>query len=76
MAAKRSIFEEVSGEDVAKPAAQPGMIDRGRSGARRAAIDQSCTHPILQCLDPLRDCRGGDRQLCRGYIKAAMAQDD
>ena len=35
MAGKRSIFEEVQGEGAAQPAAQPGLIDRGRSGARR-----------------------------------------
>lgn len=37
MAAKRSIFEEVSEEKpAAAPVAQPGMIDRGSSGARGA----------------------------------------
>ncbi|MBK0326969.1 COX15/CtaA family protein [Rhodobacteraceae bacterium F11138] len=36
MSSKRSIFEEVTHEDAAKPAARPGGIDRGRSGARTA----------------------------------------
>ncbi len=36
MSAKRSIFEEVSSAEKARPAAQPGLIDRGRDGARRA----------------------------------------
>ena len=36
MSGKRSIFEEVSGDTASKPAAQPGLIDRGRSGARAA----------------------------------------
>lgn len=35
MSGKRSIFEEVSG-DTRKTAAQPGVIDRGRGGARGA----------------------------------------
>ncbi len=35
MSGKRSIFEDVSGQETARPAVQPGMIDRGRSGARR-----------------------------------------
>ncbi|MCV2890077.1 heme A synthase [Ruegeria aquimaris] len=35
MSGKRSIFEEVSG-DTRKAVAQPGMIDRGRGGARGA----------------------------------------
>ncbi len=34
MSAKRSIFEEVADAGAARPAVQPGMIDRGRSGAR------------------------------------------
>ncbi len=34
MSGKRSIFEEVTEEGAARPAAQPGMIDRGRSEAR------------------------------------------
>ncbi|UWQ60312.1 COX15/CtaA family protein [Leisingera caerulea] len=33
---KRSIFEEVEGEKTDAPAAQPGLIDRGRGGARKA----------------------------------------
>lgn len=33
---KRSIFEEVEGEKKDAPAAQPGLIDRGRGGARKA----------------------------------------
>ena len=33
---KRSIFEEVDGAKSDAPAVQPGMIDRGRGGARRA----------------------------------------
>lgn len=33
---KRSIFEEVEGEKKNAPAAQPGLIDRGRGGARKA----------------------------------------
>ncbi|KIC11327.1 heme A synthase [Leisingera sp. ANG-M1] len=33
---KRSIFEEVGGEKQDAPAAQPGLIDRGRGGARKA----------------------------------------
>ncbi|WP_417472099.1 heme A synthase [Leisingera sp.] len=33
---KRSIFEEVEGEKSDAPVVQPGVIDRGRSGARRA----------------------------------------
>ncbi len=36
MSAKRSIFEEVSSPDAVRPAAQPGLIDKGRGGARRA----------------------------------------
>lgn len=36
MSGKRSIFEEVSSDAVEKPTAQPGLIDRGRSGARGA----------------------------------------
>lgn len=35
MSGKRSIFEEVS-EGAEPPAVQPGLIDRGRGGARRA----------------------------------------
>lgn len=35
MSEKRSIFEEVSDKGAAKPAAQPGLIDKGRGGARR-----------------------------------------
>lgn len=35
MTGKRSIFEEVSNETASRPAAQPGLIDKGRSGARR-----------------------------------------
>ncbi|MEP3333092.1 heme A synthase [Sedimentitalea sp.] len=35
MSEKRSIFEEVSDQGAAKPAAQPGLIDKGRGGARR-----------------------------------------
>ncbi len=35
MSEKRSIFEEVSGEVAARPAAQPGLIDKGRKGARK-----------------------------------------
>ncbi len=34
MSGKRSIFEEVTDEGDTKPAVQPGMIDRGRAGAR------------------------------------------
>ncbi|QDI75740.1 MULTISPECIES: heme A synthase [Leisingera] len=33
---KRSIFEEVEGEKTNAPAVQPGLIDRGRGGARKA----------------------------------------
>ncbi len=33
---KRSIFQEVEGEKSDAPVVQPGVIDRGRSGARRA----------------------------------------
>ncbi|KIC22387.1 heme A synthase [Leisingera sp. ANG-Vp] len=33
---KRSIFEEVEGEKKDTPAVQPGLIDRGRGGARKA----------------------------------------
>lgn len=33
---KRSIFEEVEGEKADAPAVQPGLIDRGRGGARKA----------------------------------------
>ena len=33
---KRSIFEEVEGEKKDSPAVQPGLIDRGRGGARKA----------------------------------------
>jgi cytochrome c oxidase assembly protein subunit 15 len=36
MSSKRSIFEEVSEAQPAQAAAQPGAIDRGRGGARRA----------------------------------------
>lgn len=35
MSGKRSIFEEVSDDKAAKPAARPGLIDQGRGGARR-----------------------------------------
>ncbi|MFC3118179.1 heme A synthase [Jhaorihella thermophila] len=35
MSGKRSIFEEVSDDTPRRPAAQPGLIDRGRGGARR-----------------------------------------
>ncbi|MEY8830745.1 heme A synthase [Sedimentitalea sp. XS_ASV28] len=35
MSEKRSIFEEVSGEAAARPAVQPGLIDKGRRGARK-----------------------------------------
>lgn len=34
MSGKRSIFEEVSGDSPARPVAQPGLIDKGRGGAR------------------------------------------
>lgn len=33
---KRSIFEEVEGEKTDAPVVQPGLIDRGRGGARKA----------------------------------------
>ncbi|WP_027258874.1 MULTISPECIES: heme A synthase [Leisingera] len=33
---KRSIFEEVEGEKTDAPAVEPGLIDRGRGGARKA----------------------------------------
>ncbi|MEX0287037.1 MAG: heme A synthase [Paracoccaceae bacterium] len=36
MSEKRSIFEEVSDSSTTRPEAQPGLIDRGRGGARRA----------------------------------------
>lgn len=36
MSQKRNIFEEVSDEARAEQAVQPGMIDRGRGGARKA----------------------------------------
>ena len=36
MAQKRSIFEEVDSSSAAKPTVQPGLIDRGRGGARGA----------------------------------------
>ena len=36
MSSKRKLFEEVGTIDAAKPAAQPGLIDKGRSGARGA----------------------------------------
>lgn len=36
MSGKRSIFEEVGQTQTARPAAQPGLIDRGRQGATRA----------------------------------------
>jgi len=35
MSSKRSIFEDVTDDGTGKPAAQPGMIDQGRGGARR-----------------------------------------
>ena len=35
MSGKRNIFEEVSDAGSVKPAAQPGLIDKGRRGARR-----------------------------------------
>ena len=38
MSGKRSIFEEVESEDQARPAAQPGLIDKGRGTAARGAI--------------------------------------
>lgn len=36
MSKKRSIFEEVGTVEATRPAAQPGMIDRGQTGARGA----------------------------------------
>lgn len=36
MSGKRSIFEEVSSDEPTRPATQPGMIDKGRGGARKA----------------------------------------
>lgn len=36
MSGKRSIFEEVSSDEPSRPATQPGMIDKGRGGARKA----------------------------------------
>ncbi|WP_372603589.1 heme A synthase [Actibacterium sp.] len=36
MSGKRSIFEEVGSGNTAKPAAQPGLIDKGNKGARGA----------------------------------------
>ncbi len=36
MSEKRNIFEEVSGPGDARPAAQPGLIDKGRGSGRRA----------------------------------------
>lgn len=36
MSGKRNIFEEVASPDATRPAAQPGLIDKGRGGARRA----------------------------------------
>ena len=35
MSGKRSIFEEVPEQGAARPVAQPGLIDKGRGGARR-----------------------------------------
>ncbi|WP_424984584.1 heme A synthase [Microbulbifer sp. S227A] len=35
MSEKRSIFEEVSDKGTTRPAVQPGLIDKGRKGARR-----------------------------------------
>ncbi|WP_146345423.1 heme A synthase [Falsiphaeobacter marinintestinus] len=34
MSGKRNIFEEVSGDDPVRPVTQPGLIDKGRGGAR------------------------------------------
>ena len=34
MSSKRKLFEEVGTEEAAKPAVQPGLIDKGRGGAR------------------------------------------
>jgi cytochrome c oxidase assembly protein subunit 15 len=36
MSPKRSIFEEVGSPEAARPAAQPGLIDKGQTGARGA----------------------------------------
>ena len=36
MSNKRKLFEEVGSPEAAKPTAQPGLIDRKNSGARRA----------------------------------------
>ncbi len=36
MSKKRSIFEEVSDAEAARPETQPGLIDRGKGGARKA----------------------------------------
>ncbi|MEM1074898.1 MAG: heme A synthase [Pseudomonadota bacterium] len=36
MSGKRKLFEEVAATDVAQPAVQPGLIDRGKSDARGA----------------------------------------
>ena len=35
MSGKRSIFEEVDSAEATRPAAQPGLIDKGRTGPRR-----------------------------------------
>jgi cytochrome c oxidase assembly protein subunit 15 len=36
MSGKRKLFEEVDSPDAGKPVAQPGLIDRGQGGARKA----------------------------------------
>jgi cytochrome c oxidase assembly protein subunit 15 len=36
MSSKRKLFEEVGSAEAARPAVQPGLIDRGRQGARGA----------------------------------------
>ena len=36
MSSKRKLFEEVGTNDTSRPVAQPGLIDKGRSGARGA----------------------------------------
>ncbi|MNY74844.1 hypothetical protein D3C86_2139630 [compost metagenome] len=45
----------------------------GGGGRRRATFDQQPADAVFQCLDPLRDGRGGDVERLRGTVEAAFA---
>ena len=42
---------------------------------RRAPADKKGSSDLLQCLDPLADCRRGDMQVCRRKIERAAPVD-